>query len=147
MSHAMNGKVIVITGATSGLGQVTAESLAGMGARIVQIARDRKRAEAALARLRTIAPALEHTVHYADLSLISEMKRVAAEIASAEARIDVLINNAGAMFNSRYQTADGLELTFALKVVFSPKLTSTNFPAAVLTVTALSEILITVPTT
>jgi NAD(P)-dependent dehydrogenase (short-subunit alcohol dehydrogenase family) len=88
-----------------------------MGARIVQIARDRGRGEAALARLRKIAPGVEHAVHYADLSVIGEMKRVAGEIAAAEARVDVLINNAGAMFNRRYESADGLELTFALNHV------------------------------
>jgi NAD(P)-dependent dehydrogenase (short-subunit alcohol dehydrogenase family) len=67
-----------------------------------------------LARLHKKAPDLAHTVHYADLTRISEMKRVAAEIASQEPRIDVLINNAGAMFGSRRLTEDGLEYTFAL---------------------------------
>jgi NAD(P)-dependent dehydrogenase (short-subunit alcohol dehydrogenase family) len=60
------------------------------------------------------APDLAHTVHYADLTGISEMKRVAAEVASQEPRIDVLINNAGAMFANRGLTKDGLERTFAL---------------------------------
>src|SRR5205807_1392473 len=59
-------------------------------------------------------PDLANTVHYADLTRISEMKRVAAEIASQEPRLDVLINNAGAMFASRRLTEDGLEYTFAL---------------------------------
>lgn len=108
----MTGKVVVITGGTSGIGLVAAEKLASMGARLVLVARDRTRAEAALARLRNRGPAA-HSVHYADLSRIAEMKRVAAEIAAAEARIDVLINNAGAVFNSRQTTADGLEMTFA----------------------------------
>src|SRR6188474_1730817 len=107
----MHGKVVVITGATSGIGQVTAERLAGMGARIVAVARDRARGEAALARLRGRGPA--HRAHYADLSSMAETKRVAAEIAAAEPRVDVLINNAGALFNIRQVTADGLELTFA----------------------------------
>jgi NAD(P)-dependent dehydrogenase (short-subunit alcohol dehydrogenase family) len=84
-----------------------------MGARIVQIARDRMRGEAAVARLRTVAT-LDHTVHYGDLSLVSEMKRLAAAVAAAEPKIDVLINNAGAIFAHRQVTADGLELTFAL---------------------------------
>ena len=110
----MNGRTVVITGATSGIGQVAAESLAQMGAKIVQVARDRQRAEAALQRLRAIHPQAPHTVHYADLSLISETKRVAAEIALAEPRIDVLINNAGAMFSDYQATAEGLERTFAL---------------------------------
>ena len=108
----MNGKTIVITGATSGIGQVAAERLAQQGARIVQIARSKERGAAALTRLKGIGAA-NHTVHYADLSRISEMKRVAAEISAQEPRIDVLINNAGAMFNSRQVTEDGLELTFA----------------------------------
>jgi NAD(P)-dependent dehydrogenase (short-subunit alcohol dehydrogenase family) len=110
----MSDKVVVITGATSGIGQVAAESLARVGARIVQVARDRQRGEAALARLREIAPAVRHTIHYADLSRIGEMKRVGSEISAAEPRVDVLINNAGAMFGHRQLTEDGLELTFAL---------------------------------
>jgi NAD(P)-dependent dehydrogenase (short-subunit alcohol dehydrogenase family) len=80
----------------------------------VQIARDRERGEAAVARLHAIAPGAAHTIHYGDLSLLSEMKRLAVAIAAAEPRIDVLVNNAGAIFASRRVTADGLELTFAL---------------------------------
>jgi NAD(P)-dependent dehydrogenase (short-subunit alcohol dehydrogenase family) len=113
-NSASKGKVVVITGATSGIGQVAAENLASMGARIVQIARDRTRGEAALQRLRQLAPDLSHTIHYADLSRLTEMNRVAAEIAAAEPRIDILINNAGAMFGTRQLTEDGLERTFAL---------------------------------
>lgn len=109
----MDGKVVVITGATSGIGQVAAERLAAMGARVVLVARDKERAEAALARLRERAPRIAHSIHYADLSRLADMKRVAVEVAAAESRIDVLINNAGALFSSRQVTADGLELTFA----------------------------------
>ncbi len=114
MNADMNGKVVVITGATSGIGQVAAEKLAGMGGRIIQIARDRNRGEAAIERLRQLAPALPHAIYYADLSKLRDMKLVAAQIAAAEPRIDVLINNAGAMFGSRQLTEDGLERTFAL---------------------------------
>jgi retinol dehydrogenase 12 len=109
----MNGKVVVITGATSGIGLVAAEKLAAMGARLVLIARDRSRGEAALRRLREIGPNAAHAAHYADLSTIAEMKRVAGEIAATEPRVDVLINNAGALFSSRQLTADGIEMTFA----------------------------------
>jgi NAD(P)-dependent dehydrogenase (short-subunit alcohol dehydrogenase family) len=110
----MQGKTVVITGATSGIGQVAAEKLAAMGARIVQVARDKTRAEAALERLRAIAPGEAHAVHYADLSLMAETRRVASEIAAAEPCIDVLVNNAGAIFARRHVTAEGLERTFAL---------------------------------
>ncbi len=117
MSQDMRGKIVVITGATSGIGQVAAESLASMGARIVQVARNRERGQEALERLQARAPAVAHSVYYADLSRLSEMKRAASEISKAEPRIDVLINNAGAMFGSRQLTEDGLELTFALNHV------------------------------
>ena len=119
----MRGKVVVITGGTSGIGVVAAEKLAAMGARIVMVARDRPRAEAALVRLKALKPlkgnppGTSHSIHYADLSLLKEMKRVAAEIAAAEPRIDVLISNAGAIFGSRRLTEDGLERTFALNHV------------------------------
>jgi NAD(P)-dependent dehydrogenase (short-subunit alcohol dehydrogenase family) len=110
----MQGKVVVVTGATSGIGEVAAQRLADMGARIVLVARDKTRGEAALARLRRDDTGRSHSVHYGDLSRISEMKRLALEIAAAEPRIDVLINNAGAMFGSRHVTEDNLELTFAI---------------------------------
>jgi NAD(P)-dependent dehydrogenase (short-subunit alcohol dehydrogenase family) len=60
------------------------------------------------------APAAAHRAHYADLSRIAEVKRVAAEIAAAEPRIDLLVNNAGALFGGRQITADGLERSFAV---------------------------------
>src|SRR5271168_3957435 len=101
----MRGKIVVITGATSGIGSVAAETLAGMGARIVLVARDKARSEAELARLRERAPGAAHRAYYADLSRIPEMQRVAGEIAAAEPRIHVLINNAGALFNQRVETA------------------------------------------
>jgi NAD(P)-dependent dehydrogenase (short-subunit alcohol dehydrogenase family) len=109
----MKGKVVVITGATSGIGEVAALRLAAMGARIVLVARDSARGQKTLGRLANTGSGVTHSIHYADLSRIAEMKRVAAEIAAAEPRIDVLINNAGALFGARTLTADNLEETFA----------------------------------
>jgi NAD(P)-dependent dehydrogenase (short-subunit alcohol dehydrogenase family) len=109
----MQGKVVVITGGTSGIGEVAARRLAGMGARIVLVARDRIRGAAAFAQLCSDATGISHSIHYADLSRISDTKRLAVEIATTEPRIDVLINNAGALFGSRQITEDNLELTFA----------------------------------
>ncbi len=110
----MQGKVVVITGATSGIGLVAAGKLAAMGARLVLVARDRTRGEAALGELPQPRSGGSHSIHYADLSRIGDMKRVASEIAAAEPQIDVLINNAGALFGSRQRSSDGLEMTFAL---------------------------------
>jgi NAD(P)-dependent dehydrogenase (short-subunit alcohol dehydrogenase family) len=109
----MQGKTVVITGATSGIGEVAALSLAQQGARIVLIARDRARGEQTLKRLEAVAPGRNHLVHYANLSRLAEMKRVAEAIAASEPRIDVLINNAGALFTTRQVTGDALEMTFA----------------------------------
>jgi NAD(P)-dependent dehydrogenase (short-subunit alcohol dehydrogenase family) len=109
----MKGKVVVITGATSGIGEVAAQRLAAMGARIVLVARDAARAQKTLSRLADSGGGVAHSIYYGDLSIIAETKRVAAEIAAAEPRIDVLINNAGALFSAREVTADNLEKTFA----------------------------------
>jgi NAD(P)-dependent dehydrogenase (short-subunit alcohol dehydrogenase family) len=114
MDFAMKDKVVVITGATSGIGEVAADRLAQKGARIVFVARDRARGEEMQKHLHAVAGHATHTVHYGDLSTLSEMKRVGKEIADSEPQIDVLINNAGAMFGSRQVTADGLEKTFAV---------------------------------
>jgi NAD(P)-dependent dehydrogenase (short-subunit alcohol dehydrogenase family) len=113
----MEGKTCVITGTTSGIGRAAAEALAAMGARIVMVARDKQRGEATLAKLRDRFPAAEHSIHYADLLRLAEVKRLAADIAAAEPRIDVLLNNAGAMFARREITPDGCERTFALNHV------------------------------
>lgn len=109
----MHGKTVIITGATSGIGEVAAIRLAEQGARIVFTARDQARANATMAKLRAANPAAAHVAHMADLSTLAEMKRVGAELAG-EPQIDVLVNNAGALFNRRQETMDGLEMTFAV---------------------------------
>ena len=110
----MQGKTVVITGATSGIGAVAARRLAEQGARIVIVARDRQRAEETLRDLRSANGQQAHTAVYADLSRLREMRRVATEIAAAEPRIDVLMNNAGLISTRNVKTEDGLELMFAV---------------------------------
>jgi NAD(P)-dependent dehydrogenase (short-subunit alcohol dehydrogenase family) len=109
----LRGKTVVITGATSGIGEVAALRLAERGARVVFVARDRTRARATLARLAAAGPGRAHAVHFADLAVLAEQRRVGAEIAAAEPRIDVLINNAGAVTMRPATTVDGLAITFA----------------------------------
>jgi NAD(P)-dependent dehydrogenase (short-subunit alcohol dehydrogenase family) len=110
----MKGKTIVATGATSGIGEVAVLALAGLGARIVFVARDEARAQATMRKLEAKTPGLGHRLHLADLSSMAETRKVGAAIAASEPRIDVLINNAGALFSNRCVTREGLELTFAL---------------------------------
>ena len=69
----MKGRVVVITGATSGIGAVAADKMAAMGARIVGIARDPARGESALARWRKASPGVDHRIYYADLSLLQQI--------------------------------------------------------------------------
>jgi NAD(P)-dependent dehydrogenase (short-subunit alcohol dehydrogenase family) len=114
---SMEGKTCVITGATSGIGRAATEALAAMGARIVILARNKQRGEAMLTKLRHRYPRAGHNIYYADLLRLSEVKRAAADIAAAEPRVDVLLNNAGAMFAWRKITPDGFERTFALNHV------------------------------
>jgi NAD(P)-dependent dehydrogenase (short-subunit alcohol dehydrogenase family) len=110
----MKGKTVVATGATSGIGEVAVLALGALGARIVFVARDEARAQATMRKLEAKAPGLGHRMHLADLSSMAETRKVGAAIAASEPRIDVLINNAGALFSDRRVTPEGLELTFAL---------------------------------
>jgi len=112
----MLGKVVVITGATSGIGRIAAERLAAQGARIIIVARDQSRAERTVMGLRALAPTIEHRAHIANLLSLAETKQVGDRIAAEEPRIDVLINNAGNIFLTRAVTLDGLERTFALTI-------------------------------
>jgi NAD(P)-dependent dehydrogenase (short-subunit alcohol dehydrogenase family) len=110
----VEGKTCVITGATSGIGLTTAHALAALGFRLVLVGRDPARGDAALGELRARAPRLQAEIRYADLSRLDETRRLGAELGAALQRIDILINNAGALFQRRSVTADGLERTFAL---------------------------------
>lgn len=108
------GRTIVITGGTGGIGLETAAVLAAGGARVILVGRDRARAARAIDRIRYAAADAAVEVQHADLSRRDEVQRLAAVLDAACDRIDVLVNNAGAIFNRRETTADGLERTFAL---------------------------------
>ncbi|HWF00838.1 MAG TPA: SDR family NAD(P)-dependent oxidoreductase [Caulobacteraceae bacterium] len=111
---SMSGKTVVMTGATSGIGEAAARALAASGARIVFSARDAARADATLALLRRANPDARHDWALADLTTLEGMEAAAKALGEKAPVIDVLANNAGAMFQTREITQDGLEKTFAV---------------------------------
>jgi NAD(P)-dependent dehydrogenase (short-subunit alcohol dehydrogenase family) len=110
----MNGKTVVITGATSGIGQVAAETLASQGARVVFVARDAARGAAMLDVLVRANPDAAHDWVQGEFSTLAGMKAAGEALAAKAPAIDVLANNAGAIFDHREETVDGLEKTFAV---------------------------------
>ncbi len=110
----MNGKVVVVTGATAGIGAVTARELARLGARVLGVGRNPAKCAAAAAEIRAATGNAQVDYLVADLSAQAEVRRVADEILSRAPRLDVLVNNAGAYMDRRQESPDGIELTFAL---------------------------------
>jgi retinol dehydrogenase 14 len=110
----MAGKVVLITGGTGGIGKATAIGLASLGARVGITGRDLTRAERAVADIRDASgnPAID--AFAADMTSQAEVRRLAAAVLDAYARLDVLVNNVGGFWAHRHQTADGVEHTFAL---------------------------------
>ncbi len=113
-SRGMQGKTVVVTGASSGLGLETARVLAAKGARIVMVVRNEQRGQDAIAAIRTTAPDATLELVLADLYSLAEVRKAGAEILKRVDRLDVLVNNAGLIHDQRQLTADGFEQTFAL---------------------------------
>ena len=106
----LSGETIVMTGGSAGLGVETARVLAGRGAKIVSIVRNRTKGEAAAARIRESVPNAEIELVELDLSDLGSVRRGGDEIASRFPEIDRLINNAGVMACPLGRTAQGLDL-------------------------------------
>ena len=118
----MAGRTVVVTGATSGIGQATAVGLGRMGARVAVAGRDRARAEAVADEVRAAGGTAG--VFVADLSSQVEVRELAGDLLQQLPRIDVLVNNAGGYWDTRHVTADGLERTFAVNHLASYLLTN-----------------------
>ena len=114
VNGGMGGKVVLITGGTSGIGRAAATALAAMGAEVVVTGRSRERGEAAIEEIRRTSGNEGVSLALADLTVQAEVRRLAGEFGRSHDRLDVLINNAGAVFSKREETADGLERTLAL---------------------------------
>ena len=114
MNHLMQGKICLITGGSDGIGYAASRELARMGARVVIVGRNSAKTEAAVQQIiaDTDNPEVEYLL--ADLSSQRDVRRVAAEAIELLPHLDVLLNNAGAIFLSNRLSAEGIEMTFAL---------------------------------
>ncbi len=108
---------MVLTGATSGIGRRAAIELARQGAHIVFVARDERKAETTRQAIGMAAPDARIDIVFGDLAVLADVARVAAEIAAAHERIDVLINNAGIHAFDQRVTVDGLSEMVAVNYV------------------------------
>ena len=114
MNTPMQGKICLITGGSDGIGYAASRELARMGARVVIVGRNAAKTEGAVRQIiaATGNPAVQYLL--ADLSSQREVRRVAAEAMELTPHLDVLLNNAGAIFLSDRRSAEGFEMTFAL---------------------------------
>jgi len=128
-TELLTEKTVVLTGATSGLGKAAALGLARRDAQLILIARNRQKALETKQELTRLTGNDRIKIAIADLSLMAEVHRVAAEILKDAPCLDVLINNAGALFPEREATAEGLERTFATNLLGVFTLTRRLLPA------------------
>ncbi len=127
-SYDLGGRVVLVTGATSGLGLVTAEQLAACGATVVLLGRDADKTSRVCAEIATRTGNARLSTVVADMGDLEAVRRVAGEIADLHGRLDVLIHNAGALSATRQVSPQGTELTVASQVVGPFLLTALLLP-------------------
>lgn len=113
-NDAMSGKIVLVTGATSGIGESTARGLAAIGATVVMVGRSEERAQAAIERIQRGGGAPKVHFLVADLASPRDVRALARDFVSRFDHLDVLVNNAGVDVGTRSTTPEGLELTFAV---------------------------------
>jgi NAD(P)-dependent dehydrogenase (short-subunit alcohol dehydrogenase family) len=114
---ALDGRTVLVTGPTSGLGREMAGAFASLGARVVLVGRNQETLEAVAAALEREHGADRVTAVAADLASLDSVGNAVDQILAAEPRLDVVVDNAGAMFPSRRESPDGIEATLATMVV------------------------------
>ena len=110
----MNGKICLVTGATDGIGKVSARVLADIGAKVIIVGRNPEKSAAVLTELKSVSGNENIDLLLADLAVMQEVRDLAEQVISRYDRLDVLLNNAGGYFAKHEITSDGLEMTFAL---------------------------------
>jgi NAD(P)-dependent dehydrogenase (short-subunit alcohol dehydrogenase family) len=105
---------VLLTGATRGIGRAAAIEMAAQGAELALVGRDAERVREVAQEAKAAGGGAPVHEHVADLTLMSEVRALAEEVRGRYEHIDVLANNAGAMFATRRETSEGFEQTFAL---------------------------------
>lgn len=113
----IRGRRVLVTGATSGLGEATARRLAALGAEVILVGRSAQKLAETVERIRAIAPAAALRTECADLSLVREVGALARRLLERGEPIHVLVNCAGVLLNQRTETAEGVETTFATNLL------------------------------
>ncbi len=125
---AMGGKIVLVTGASSGLGLAAAEGFARLGAAVRLLARNEERAERARLEIVARSGNPDVQVDLCDISDLNAVRRFAERFSGEMPRLDVLVNNAGALLGERTLSVDGIELTFATNVLGPFLLTNLLIP-------------------
>ena len=110
--QSMRGKVCMVTGATSGIGQVTAAALAAQGAHVIVVGRNRAKAQQVVGEIRRQSGNDAIWYLLADFSDLQQVRELAAAFSAQYSQLDVLVNNAGTYFNTRHPAPGGVEMTF-----------------------------------
>ena len=119
MDGTLTGKYALVTGATSGMGRVTARRLAEQGATVVVAGRNSEKTQGAAQEIQRQVPNSDVRSLVSDLTSLAQVRALALAYRDTYPRLDVLIHNAGGMFGKRQLSEDGLEMTFALNY-FAP---------------------------
>lgn len=125
---ALRGRTALVTGATGGLGRATAETFAALGARVALVGRDERRLDSMRASLTEAHGEDRFPTFVGDMSSLASVRAMADAILVAETRLDVLVDNAGAIYPDRNVTADGIEASMALMAIGPFALTSALLP-------------------
>lgn len=126
---ALEGKLAIVTGASSGIGEAACGQLAEAGARVLLAVRSEEKGEESRRRVLERAPGASAELLLCDVSSLASVRAAAARFLAAEPRLDILINNAGVLPPERTHTDEGFELTFATNVLGPFLLTALLLPA------------------
>ncbi len=140
---SLEGRTVLVTGATAGLGRETAQQCADLGARVLLLARDKQRGEQAVRQIVAATGNPDVELVLGDMSSVASVRAAAADVAARVPELHALVNNAGVMSETRELSVDGVELTFATNVLglwlltelLMPLLTA-GAPARIVTVTS-----------